>query len=173
MTHHRNLFLTSSFDIIYKLTSRVRCQALGRSRSTWESNFMLQLQKSIFSLETVPLNFELKSVKVGECDGFCLSTTSDFYGCNVPTQPRSISSSLQFWKFNQSLTEDKIESAPILFLSKNCPFRINSICQINAKLETFIAAACSDGHVRLIRIGSRCSGDIQIDLNNFILLESP
>ena len=111
--------------------------------------------------------------KVGECDGFCLSTTSDFYGCNVPTQPRSISSSIQFWKFSQSLTDDKIESAPILFLSKNCPFRINSICQVNAQLETFIAAACSDGHVRLIRIGSRCSGDIQIDLNNFILLESP
>ena len=63
--------------------------------------------------------------------------------------------------------------APILFLSKNCPFRINSIRQINAKLETFFAGSCSDGHVRLKRIGGHWSGDIQIDLNNFILLESP
>ena len=112
-------------------------------------------------------------ILVGDCDGFCLSTTSDFYGCNAPTQPRSISSSIQFWKFNQSLTENKIESPPTLLLSKNCPFRINSISQINAQLETFIAAACSDGHVRLIRLGSRCEGDLQVDLNNFILLESP
>ena len=27
-------------------------------------------------------------ILVGDCDGFCLSTTSDFYGCNAPTQPR-------------------------------------------------------------------------------------
>ena len=64
---------------------------------------------------------------VGNCDGFCLSTTSDFYGCNAPTSISTISSSLQFWKFNQSLTENKIEKSPNLLLSKNCPFRINSI----------------------------------------------
>jgi len=138
---------------------------------THESETLVKNQQ--FILNAGSKITDIAWIKVGECDGFCLSTTSDFYGCNVPTQPRSISSSIQFWKFNQSLTDDKIESAPILFLSKNCPFRINSICQINAQKETFIAAACSDGHVRLIRIGSRCSGDIQIDLNNFILLESP
>ena len=45
----------------------------------------------------------------------------------VGTSISTISSSLQFWKFNQSLTENKIEKSPNLLLSKNCPFRINSI----------------------------------------------
>lgn len=87
-------------------------------------------------------------LRLGNHDAIAVATTADFYSTNVTDED---SSSLQLWRFNESLIDDVVNK-PRLAMAVNVPFVINAITQFNTADRAFAAVGCSDGLVRLCEL---------------------
>ena len=63
------------------------------------------------------------------------------------------SSTVQFWSFDAPLNTNTVQP-PKLIISKKCPFGVLSTCQVTSlDGRSYCGISCSDGLVRLIRLG--------------------
>ena len=105
-------------------------------------------ENASFILNTVGDVYHFSWLRVQQHDALVMATDSIL----SPDTGRA-SSTLQFWSFDTPLQSNTVK-APKLILSKNCPFGILSTCQVTSlNGRGCCAIACTDGTVRLIRIG--------------------